>query len=149
MAPGVTGLVPTGWVPFRVPVAGTVVPGEYTVPAGVAPMGALMAPAGVAPTGVLIEPGTAPVLVPTCPGATVPVVMGALVAPGVPGTVVCAKATLLTPSPSRAAKKNPEVFIYKSRIKKGKKRIVLSLSSGSASCFLRGLLNLDHEFFMK
>ena len=56
VAPGVTGLVPTGWVPFRVPVAGTVVPGEYTVPAGVAPMGALMAPAGVAPTGVLIEP---------------------------------------------------------------------------------------------
>jgi len=92
-APGVAGLVPTGWVASSVALGTVVLPGEYTVPG--------VAPAGVTPAGVVMLPfmvllGTVPLVVPTWPGAIVPGatvlgVMGAPVVvpivPGVAGTV--------------------------------------------------------------
>ena len=97
-----------------------VVPGEYTVP-GVVPMGA--APAGVVMVPFMVLLGTAPLVVPTWPGATVPGVMAPVVAPGVMGTV-WAETVVLKPSPSRAAKANPMVFIREVRISKGKKSVL-------------------------
>jgi hypothetical protein len=114
--PGVVG-APTDWSGVRVP------------PVVVVPAGALYIVPGVVPIGVAVPPGMVfvPVVptwpgsvVPTWPGCMVPVVgtPAALGAPGapmvpVPGTVVWAKAELLTPSPSRAAKNNWEVFIMR------------------------------------
>ena len=121
VAPGVTGLVPTGRVASSVALGTVVAPGEYTVP-GVVPTGA--APAGVVRPPLMVLLGTAPLVVPTWPGATVPgtAVPGAAgtvvapgVAPGVTGTV-WAKAVVLKPSPSRAAKANAVVFIRGFRI---------------------------------
>lgn len=75
------------------------------VPTGAAPMGSVLPG-----TEAL---GTPPVVVPGCPGT--------VVAPGVPmvppGTVVWAEATLLTLSPSRAAKNKEEVFIIERKNK--------------------------------
>lgn len=121
MAPGVTGLVPTGRVASSVALGTVVAPGEYTVP-GVAPTGA--APAGVVRPPLMVLLGTAPLVVPTWPGATVPGTAvpgaaGTVVAPGVaPGVtgIVWAKAVVLKPSPSRAAKANAVVFIRGFRI---------------------------------
>ena len=123
MAPGVTGLAPTGRVASSAPLGAVVAPGEYTPP-GVAPAGAV--PIGTAPAGVVMVPlvvmvpfmvllGTAPLVVPTWPGATVPVVTGVVAVPGVMGTV-WAKIVVLKPSPSRAAKANAVVFIREFRI---------------------------------
>lgn len=114
VAPGVTGLVLAGRVPSSVALGAVVVPGAYTVPGvvptGVVPAGVVKPPFRVPPFRVLL--GTVPLVVPTWPGATVP---GAVVAPGVPGTV-WAKAVVLKPSPSRAAKANAVVFIREVRI---------------------------------
>lgn len=120
MAPGVTGLAPTGRVASSVALGTVVVPGAYTVPGvvptGAAPPGVVMVPPGVAPLRVPL--GMAPLVVPTCPGAAVPGAMGG-VAPGATGTV-WAEALVARPSPSRAAKANPMVFIRKFRISKKK-----------------------------
>lgn len=113
VAPGVTGLAPTGRVASRGAAGAVIAPGEYTVP-GVVPAGAV--PVGVVKVPLLILLlGTAPLVVPTWPGATVPVVTGVVAAPGAIGTV-WAKAVVLRPSPSRAAKANAVVFIREFRI---------------------------------
>lgn len=124
VAPGVTGLVPTGWVASSVALGTVVLPGEYTVP-GVVPTGAV--PAGVVKPPLMVLLGTAPLVVPTWPGATVPGtaapgVTGTVAAPGVAGTV-WAKAVVVRPSPSRAAMANAVVFIRKVRISKEKKDV--------------------------
>jgi hypothetical protein len=121
VAPGVTGLVPTGWVASSAALGTVVVPGEYTVP-GVVPMGAVPAGVVIAPLLMLLL-GTAPLVVPTWPGATVPLFMGAVAAPGATGTV-WAKAVVLKPSPSKAAKANAVVFIREFRISKGQKNVL-------------------------
>jgi hypothetical protein len=90
-----------------------VVPGEYTVP-GIAPAGAAV-PAGVVRVPGTVLLGTVPTVVPGCPVTTPPGVPGVAIAPGVMGTV-WANAAVLVPSPSRAAKINPVVFIRKVRI---------------------------------
>jgi hypothetical protein len=132
VAPGVTGLVPAGRVASSVALGTVVVPGEYTVPGvvptGVVPAGVVRPPLmvllgtapAVVPAGVVIVPfiapplSTAPLVVPTWPGAPAP---GVMVEPGETGTV-WAETVVLKPSPSRAAKANAIIFIRKVRISK-------------------------------